>query len=133
MKQSNGTIWKKAAQVIRDFVNEIKRFLCEGEVKKPDPRDQIWEKSAHALHPAIVQFGQGITVDTDSLTEIVKVGAFLGRKNKRQLNRLTKDMNDLMDLYGEIFKQIQYIKPDYRETLGAICKCYMMLDKGVRR
>lgn len=133
MKQSNGTIWKEAAQVIRDFVNEIKRVLCEGEAKKPDPRDQMWSKSANALHTAIVRFGQGITVDIDSLTEIVKVGAFLGRRNKGQLNRLTEELNDLMDLYGEIFKQIQYIKPDYRETLGAICKCYMMLDKGLRR
>ena len=87
-----------------------------------------WSKSANALHTAIVRFGQGITVDIDSLTEIVK-GWRISRaaRNKGQLNRLTEELNDLMDLYGEIFKQIQYIKPDYRETLGAICKCYMML------
>lgn len=133
MKQSIKMTWKKAAHTIRRLVNKAKRFCNEGEIEALDPRHQIWEKSANALHIAIKRFGQGEGVDTDTLTEIVRVGAFLGRKNKGQLNRITGELSDCMDFVGENFKEVQYIPPEAREILHTICTCYMMLDKGVGR
>ncbi len=124
---------RKAIHTIRRFLSRAKRFCCEGEAEKIDPRDQLWEKAANALHTAIKRFGQGESVDTDTLTEIVKVGAFLGRKNKTQLQRIVHELNECMDLAIEANRHGNYILPADRETLGAICKCYMMLDKGVRR
>ena len=62
--------------------NIIKRFICEGEIRKPDSKDKAFERAANALHNAIAEAKEGEPFDIDTLMAIIAYGVVFGRKTE---------------------------------------------------